>query len=86
MNKCPGVLSGRANLTPSHHLRRLTLVLQYCLIYHEMVDFSPSTLALAVVSLQLEQELKWQGWLPATITLQAIAQVQHRMHLFGKLG
>jgi len=76
MNQCPRALDG-TSLTPAQHISRLTRHLQSCLLDQRLVSFAPSTLALAVISLNMEF-LGWQLWLHATITLQSHAQINGR--------
>lgn len=76
MNHCPRVLDGTL-LTPAQHIARLTCRLQSCLLDPQLAGFMPSTLALAVISLDLEF-LGWELWLHATVTLQARAQISGR--------
>ena len=87
MNQCPRALDG-TSLTPAQHISRLTRNLQSCLLDHRLIGFTPSTLALAVISLNMEF-LGWQLWLHATITLQSHAQVNIFLvvnaHVFFKI-
>lgn len=76
MNQCPHALDG-TSLTPSQHISRLTCNLQSCLLDPRLAGFTSSTLALAVISLNMEF-LGWQLWLHATITLQSHAQINGR--------
>jgi len=76
MNQCPRALDG-TTLSQSQHISRLTCSLQSCLLDPRLAGFAPSTLALAVISLDMEF-LGWQLWLHATITLQSHAQINGR--------
>lgn len=77
MSRCPHVLDA-TGLAPSQHVARLTRRLQTCLLDPQLAGFTPSTLALATLSLDLELFVGWQLWLPATITLQTLAQIGGR--------
>jgi hypothetical protein len=76
MNQCPHALDG-TSLTPSQHMSRLTCSLQSCLLDPRLAGFTPSTLALTIISLDMEF-LGWQLWLHATVTLQTHAQINGR--------
>ena len=56
-------------------MTRLICQLQTCLLDSRLAGFAPATLALATLSLDLELFVGWQLWLPATVTLQTLAQV-----------
>lgn len=77
MSRCPRVLDG-TGLTASQHVERLTRRLQTCLLDPQLAGFTPCTLALAGLSLDLELFIGWQLWLPATVTLQTLAQIGGR--------
>lgn len=76
MNQCPHALDG-TSLSSSQHVARLTCNLQSCLLDPSLAGFAPSTLALTVISLDMEF-LGWQLWLHATVTLQSYAQINGR--------
>lgn len=76
MSQCPHALDG-TRLSPSQHVARLTCSLQSCLLDPRLAGFTPSTLALTVISLDMEF-LGWQLWLHATVTLQSYAQINGR--------
>jgi hypothetical protein len=77
LTHCPRVLDN-TGLSVSQHVSRLTCRLQTCLLDPQLAGFTPSTLALATLSLDLELFIGWQLWLPATVTLQALAQIAGR--------
>lgn len=77
LSRCPRVLEN-TTMSPSQHVSRLTRRLHTCLLDPRLAGFSPSTLALATLSLDLELFVGWQLWLPATVTLQALAQIAGR--------
>jgi len=64
-------------LSTSQHIARLTCSLQSCLLDPRLTGFTPSTLALAVISLDMEF-IGWGLWLHATINLQSYAQINGR--------
>jgi hypothetical protein len=70
---CPDVFSGWLLLKPAQHLHYMTQLLQQCLLHHELLNYTPSTVALSVLSLHLK--LFWPYWASATVTLQALIQV-----------
>jgi hypothetical protein len=76
INQCPHALDG-TSLTLSQHISRLTCNLQSCLLDPRLAGFTPSTLALTVISLDMEF-VGWQLWLHATVTLQSYAQINGR--------
>jgi len=72
--RCPKVLD-EMKLSVSQHVCRLVCRLQTCLLDSRLAGFAPATLALATLSLDLELFVGWHLWLPATVTLQTLAQV-----------
>ena len=72
--RCPKVLN-EMNVSASQHVTRLICQLQTCLLDSRLAGFAPATLALATLSLDLELFVGWHFWLPATVTLQTLAQV-----------
>lgn len=73
MSMCPNLLNGFPPMSPSQHLHHVTFVLQQCLLYHQLTGFAPSVLALAILSLDLEDS--YPNWSSLTIILQKMAQV-----------
>ncbi|KAI0240597.1 Cyclin-I [Lamellibrachia satsuma] len=69
----PRLLNGCTTLTPQQHLQLLSCKLQLSLARHPVLTFRPSTLALAVLSLELE--MFRSDWLSITIILQRIAHI-----------
>jgi len=69
----PALLDGCTTLTPEQHLHLLSCKLQLCLARHPVLTFRPSTLALAVLSLELE--MFRPDWLSITLILQRMAHV-----------
>ena len=70
----PRLLDHVPQVTPSRQLALLTTKTQLCLADHRLARFSPATVAVAVLSLELE--LFAADWLPATIWLQTLAKVR----------
>lgn len=75
MSNCPHLLDQFTHMTPSRQMSVITGKLTSCMARHEMTAFSPSTLALSIISLELE--LFWKDWLAATFTLQRMVQVEN---------
>lgn len=73
MANYPHLLDHYVNMTPSRQLSVLTAKLQGVLMDQRGLLYAPSTVALALLSLELEQF--WPEWLAATLTLQKLVQV-----------
>lgn len=69
----PALLDGCTTLTAEQHLSLLSCKLQLCLARHPVLTFRPSTLALAVLSLELE--MFRPDWLSITLILQRMAHI-----------
>lgn len=70
----PHLLDGlRKPVTPSRQMTVLTDKLKWCLCQHSFLVHQPATLALAILSLELEQCTK--EWFPSTIWLQSHAKI-----------
>ncbi|KAL3880770.1 hypothetical protein ACJMK2_032985 [Sinanodonta woodiana] len=71
----PQLLSGLHHMTPSRHLALLSKNLFVCLCHHQLaVGFCPITLALAVISLDLEQITP--SWLTIITMIQQTVEVE----------
>jgi len=81
--RCPKILD-EMNLSATQHVTRLVCQLQTCLLDSRLAGFAPATLALATLSLDLELFVGWHFWLPATVTLQTLAQVSGITVFFGE--
>jgi len=79
--RCPKILD-EVNLSMSQHVNRMVCQLETCLLDSRLAGFAPATLALATLSLDLELFVGWHFWLPATVTLQTLAQVSGIQVLF----
>ncbi|XP_074651739.1 cyclin-I-like [Tubulanus polymorphus] len=72
----PQLFGSHSHLTPAYQLSALTTKLKFCLAHHQLVAFRPSTLALAVLSLEMES---YTGeWFSLTCYLQHLAQIDSR--------
>lgn len=69
----PTVLVGQGTVRPSHQLTSMTSALRTCLTHHTTLEFRPSTVALAALSLELETITP--GWLRLVTALQRITNV-----------
>lgn len=73
MRSFPDLLRGFPPLSPSQHLHQLTLVLARCLLHHQLAVFSPSVLAVALLSLDLEDFSPC--WGVAILELQRLGKI-----------
>lgn len=72
----PQLLAPLGQLSPSRHLSILTSRLSRCLTHHEVAIYSGSTLALSLLSLELE--VLTPEWLALTIMLQRMLQTDNQ--------
>lgn len=79
----PDLLHGFSLMSLSQHLHQLTFVLQQCLLHHQLASFAPSVLALALLSLDLED---FAYGLAATFELQKLGEVDHEEVFLCKKG
>lgn len=66
----PHLLSRQSDTSPSEHLTVVMRQMVRCLTWHKLLRFRPSTVALALISLELEQITP--GWLRLVHVLQRI--------------
>ncbi|KAK3738250.1 hypothetical protein RRG08_039661 [Elysia crispata] len=69
----PHLLSSQSDTSPSEHLTVVMRQLLRCLTWHGVLRFRPSTVALALISLELEQITP--GWLRLVHVLQRMTNV-----------
>ncbi len=73
MSNVPKLLDRLPCLTPSQHLSLLTAKLEVCACQEDLLAFSPSTLALSLLSLELQ--LFASDWFTITHMMQKTIQV-----------
>lgn len=76
LSKSPHLLDHVPHVTPSRQLSILIEKLLRCVANHRFLLYKPSTLAVALLSLELEQFTS--DWLAATLWLQALARTEQQ--------
>lgn len=75
LSNVPQLLDACGHMTPSRQLSLLTAKLEQVMCHHEVCSIPPSSLALAILSLELE--LFCPNWLTITFMLQKTVQIDN---------
>uniref|UniRef100_A0A8C5QJ09 Cyclin I family member 2 n=1 Tax=Leptobrachium leishanense TaxID=445787 RepID=A0A8C5QJ09_9ANUR len=75
MSNSPSLFHDHLQINPSRHVALLTRQVQHCTACHQLLQFRGSTLALVIMTLELE--LMTADWFPVSSDLLTKAKIEH---------